>query len=420
MAASHRNDPVIIAGGGIGGLALALALSRAGIRSLVCERAPALGELGAGVQLGPNAFHALDALGLGEAIRRIGIFVDALRLMDATTGEPLVTVDLGEAFRQRFGNPYCVVHRGDMHRMLADACSASSLIHIRTSAEVVAYRQEGGSVSAELATGDMIHGSALIGCDGLWSKVRRQLAGDAPPRVTGHTTFRSVIPIEQMPEDLRWNAATLWAGPKCHIVHYPLSGWKLFNFAVTIQNGATEAISGRSVPDSEVQQCFAHVHERAQAMLRHGRDWKYWVLCDREPIAEWVDGRVSLLGDAAHPTMQYLAQGACMALEDAVCLADELASTADVPAALAAYRDRRVVRTARIVLQSRAVGDHIYHPAGAHALVRNAILTGKSQSQLHDSLAWLYDHAETGLPTAARSLAPVAAQASAASPNRAA
>jgi 3-hydroxybenzoate 6-monooxygenase len=397
-AREQRMEPVVIAGGGIGGLALALALSRHGFRSVVCERAAELGELGAGIQLGPNAFHALDLLGLGEAIREIGIFVDALRLMDATTGEALATVDLGADFRQRFGNPYCVVHRGDMHRMLANACRASDLISIRTSADIVSYRQDGNTVTAELASGETLIGSVLVGCDGLWSKVRRQLAGDAPPRVTGHTTFRSVIPIDLIPEDLRWNAATLWAGPKCHIVHYPLSGWKLFNFAVTVQNGATEAISGRSVPDAEVKQHFAHVHERAQAMLRHGRDWKYWVLCDREPISAWVDGSVTLLGDAAHPTMQYLAQGACMALEDAVCLADEISACADIPAALAAYRDRRVVRTSRIVLQSRSVGDHIYHPAGAHALVRNAILQSKSQSQMRDSLAWLYDLKETGLP----------------------
>lgn len=201
---------------------------------------------------------------------------------------------------------------------------------------------------------------------------------------------------------MRWNAATLWAGPKCHIVHDPLSGWKLFNFAVTVQNGATEAESGKPESDADVQQHFAGVHDRAQEMLRHGRDWKSWVLCDRDPIVEWVDGRVTLLGDAAHPTMQYLAQGACMALEDAVCLAHEIAQAGDdLEATLKRYRDRRVVRTARIVLQSRAVGDHVYHPSGAHALVRDALLKAKTQSQLHDSLAWLYDRAETGLPAIA-------------------
>lgn len=401
MAIDARARPIIIAGGGIGGLAAALALARRGLPALVLERAPALGELGAGIQLGPNAFHALDLLGLGEDIRRIGIFVDCLRLMDATTAQELCRVDLGERFRTRFGNPYAVVHRGEMHRMLARACAAEPLIEIRTGAEVIGYRHLGDGVTALLADGGAVEGAALIGCDGLWSRIRRQLVGPETPRVTGHTTFRSVIPIELMPEEFRWNAATLWAGPKCHIVHYPLSGWKLFNFAVTVQNGASEAVSGRAVAQAEVERSFAHVHDRARALLRHGRDWKFWVLCDREPIADWVDGAVTLLGDAAHPTMQYLAQGACMALEDAVCLAAELAGAeGDIRAALRRYSDARVVRTARIVLQSRAIGDHVYHPQGAHALVRNAILAGKTTEALHGDLAWLYDREQTGLPQA--------------------
>jgi 2-polyprenyl-6-methoxyphenol hydroxylase-like FAD-dependent oxidoreductase len=153
--------------------------------------------------------------------------------------------------------------------------------------------------------------------------------GDGPPRVSGHTTYRSVIPTEQMPEDLRWNAATLWAGPKCHIVHYPLSGWKVFNLVVTYHNDAPEPVAGKPVSDEEVMQGFAHVHARAQNIIRHGKNWKLWVLCDRDPNERWVDGRVALLGDAAHPMLQYFAQGACMALEDAVCLSHMLAHPDD-------------------------------------------------------------------------------------------
>ena len=148
--------------------------------------------------------------------------------------------------------------------------------------------------------------------------------GDGPPRVSGHTTYRSVIPTEQMPEDLRWNAATLWAGPKCHIVHYPLSGWKVFNLVVTYHNDAPEPVAGKPVSEDEVMQGFAHVHERAQDIIRHGRNWRLWVLCDRDPSEHWVDGRVALLGDAAHPMLQYFAQGACQAMEDAVCLSHML------------------------------------------------------------------------------------------------
>ena len=205
-------------------------------------------------------------------------------------------------------------------------------------------------------------GAALVGADGLWSNVRRQVVGDGAPRVSGHTTYRSVIPTEQMPEDLRWNAATLWAGPKCHIVHYPLSGWKVFNLVVTYHNDAPEPVAGKPVPVEEVRRGFAHVCERAQNIIRHGRDWRMWVLCDRDPVDKWVDGRVALLGDAAHPMLQYMAQGACMAMEDAVCLADSLAKTDTLESGLETYRARRVLRTTRVQLMSRAMGDHVYHP----------------------------------------------------------
>jgi salicylate hydroxylase len=201
-----------------------------------------------------------------------------------------------------------------------------------------------------------------------------------------------------MPDDLRWNAATLWAGPKCHIVHYPLSGWKVFNLVVTTHNDAPEPVAGKPVSEDEVRQGFAHVHERARKIISHGRDWKLWVLCDRDPVETWVDGRVALLGDAAHPMMQYFAQGACMAMEDAVCLADEMQGHAgDIGAALERYRARRVVRTARVQLQSRAIGDHIYHPAGAHAQVRNAIMASKTSQDYYDHLAWLYGGAGLGI-----------------------
>ena len=184
-------------------------------------------------------------------------------------------------------------------------------------------------MTARLASGEHVTGSLLIGADGLWSNIRKSVAADGPPRVSGHSTYRSVIPTEEMPEDLRWNAATLWAGPKCHIVHYPLSGWKVFNLVVTYHNHAPEPVAGQAVSDDEVMRGFAHVHERAKDIIRHGKNWKLWVLCDRDPMEKWIDGRVVLLGDAAHPTLQYFAQGACMALEDAVCLSHMLAQYPD-------------------------------------------------------------------------------------------
>jgi len=394
--------PVLIAGGGIGGLAAALGLAQKGIRSILLEKAAALGEIGAGIQLGPNAFHAFDYLGVGEAARSMAVYIDQLRLMDALTAEEITHVDLGEAFRARFGNPYAVVHRGDLHGVFLRACERHELIELRVSSEVVGYDQDGSSVSVRLVNGERVTGRLLIGADGLWSNVRKQVVADGPPLVSGHTTYRSVIPTEQMPEDLRWNAATLWAGPKCHIVHYPLSGWKVFNLVVTYHNDAPEPVAGKPVTDEEVMQGFGHVHECAREIIRHGKNWRLWVLCDRDPVERWVDGRVALLGDAAHPMLQYFAQGACQAMEDAVCLSHMLSQYDDYTSALEAYRAQRFPRTARVQLLSRAIGEHIYHPAGEHARIRNAIMRAKTSEDWYDDLAWLYGG--TGLAGSGSSL----------------
>ena len=386
-----RERPLLIAGGGIGGLATALGLAQKGFRSILLEKAASLGEIGAGIQLGPNAFHAFDYLGVGQAARAMAVYIDQLRLMDALTADEITHVDLGTNFRARFGNPYAVVHRGDLHGVFLRACRASELIELRVSSEVVGYDQDGSSVTAHLAGGARVTGSLLIGADGLWSNVRSQVTADGPPRVSGHTTYRSVIPTEEMPQDLRWNAATLWAGPKCHIVHYPLSGWKVFNLVVTYHNDAPEPVAGQAVPEAEVLRGFAHIHERAQSIIRHGRDWRLWVLCDRDPNPRWVDGRVALLGDAAHPMLQYFAQGACQAMEDAVCLSHMLSQYPnDHAVALEHYRAQRFERTARVQLLSRAIGEHIYHPAGEHARLRNAIMRAKSSEDYYCDLAWLY------------------------------
>lgn len=391
-----ENKRIIIVGGGIGGVATAMGLAQKGYASVVLEKSPQFGEIGAGIQLGPNAFHAFDYLGVGNEARAMAVYIDSLRLMDAISGEEITRIPLDDPFRRRFGNPYAVVHRGDLHGVFLKACRANPLIELQTSSEVVDYEQDGGSVTAILANGERVTGRGLIGADGLWSKVRKKVVGDGMPRVSGHTTYRSVIPTEDMPEDLRWNAATLWAGPKCHIVHYPLSGWKLFNLVVTYHNDAPEPVAGKPVTHDEVRRGFEHVNERARQIIERGRDWKLWVLCDRDPVMNWVDGRVALLGDAAHPMLQYFAQGACMAMEDAVCLAAEMeAGSGDIERVLENYQARRRLRTARVQLQSREIGQHVYHPAGAHAALRNAIMRAKRPDDWYDIIAWLYG--STGL-----------------------
>lgn len=383
--------PILIAGGGIGGLGAALGLARKGFRATVLEQAPELGEIGAGIQIGPNAFHAFDYLGVGDEARAKAVYIDHLMLMDALTAERIAAIPLDEPFRKRFRNPYAVVHRADLHGVLLDACRASPLIELRTRSSVEGYEQDGTGVTVRLGSGERVRGRALIGADGLWSKVRAQVVGDGAPRVSGHTTYRSVIPTERMPEDLRWNAATLWAGPKCHIVHYPLKGWKVFNLVVTYHNDAPEPVAGRPVSKAEVARGFEHIAERPRRIIEHGADWKLWVLCDREPTDKWIDGRVTLLGDAAHPMLQYMAQGACMALEDAVCLAHQMeAHAGDCDAAFEAYRRQRFPRTGRVQLYSRLMGDYIYHPDGGKAALRNAAMRAMSADDFYDNLQWLY------------------------------
>jgi len=382
---------IIISGGGIGGLATALALAQRGFQITVLERAPHYQEIGAGIQLGPNAFHAFDRLQLGDAVRAIAVFIDQLRLMDAITAEEITHIDLTSYFRQRFGNPYAVVHRGELHGILVRSCQVHESITLRTDCDVIGYEQAGGTATAVLSSGDRVTGRVLIGADGLRSRIRQQMVNDGAPRVAGHTTYRSVIPTEQMPEDLRWNAATLWAGAKCHLVHYPLSGWKVFNLAITCHNNPPEAFAAKPVTHEEVLEGFKDVHPRAKAIIHHGKDWKAWVTCDRDPVERWIDGHVALLGDAAHPMLQYFAQGACMALEDAVCLADTLAEAPqDFERALEQYRVARLLRTTRVQLQSRELGNHVYHPAGAHALLRNRMIRDMSLENFCDRLTWLY------------------------------
>ncbi len=399
MTGGGESQSILIAGGGIGGLAAALGLARKGYRSIVLEQAPELGEIGAGIQIGPNAFHAFDRLGVGDAARAKAVCIDHLVLMDAIQDERIAAIPLDAPFRTRFKNPYAVIHRADLHKVLLDACRDSRLIALRTRSAVDRYDQDGDGVTVTLRSGERVAGAALIGADGLRSRIRAQLVGDGEPRVSGHTTFRSVIPAERMPAELRWNAATLWAGPKCHIVHYPLKGGNVFNLVVTCHNDAAEAVAGRPVGREEVRRGFEHVADRPRQIIERGENWKLWVLCDRDPTPGWVDGRVVLLGDAAHPTLQYLAQGACMALEDAVNLAHHLAAAdGRWNEAFRAYNADRFVRTGRVQVNSRLMGDYVYHPDAGRAALRNAILGTSTPDQHYDRIAWLYGVTGLGTP----------------------
>lgn len=382
---------ILIAGGGIGGLATALAVTGAGHDAVVFERRPTFTELGAGLQLAPNALRVLDVLGVGDAVRRHAVHIDEIRVLDGTTGARIAEVPMAEEFRQRFGNPYVVVHRNDLYAPLVQACRRSPSVRLCGDTAVVGYEQDDSGVTAVLATGERVRGSALIGADGLHSTVRQQVVGDGAPRVSGHTIYRALIPVSAMPEKIRWNAVTLWTGPDCHVVHYPVSNWKYFNLAFTRDDGAREAVLGVPVSASHVRRQFAPMCDQIDQLIGCSDEWKTWVVCDRDPVPHWADGRVVLVGDAAHPMLQYAAQGAAMALEDAVFLGHLLADEdPDFGAVFDDFVSRRTGRTGQVQLISRLMCDEICHPQGERAQRRTELFSALPYRDLYDEFTWLY------------------------------
>ena len=389
MTQNTSSLPVLVAGGGIGGLAAALALTRRGLKVKVLEQAAELGEIGAGIQLGPNAFAAFDALGVGPQARGRAVYTDYMVMHDALDEFQVGRIPTGEAFRARFGNPYAVIHRADVHKSLLEGAQASDRIEVQTSCCVQRVEQDDDSVTVVDTQGHRHRGAALIGADGVKSAVRRQYVGDEA-RVSGHVVYRAVVDKKDFPLDLQWNAASIWVGPNCHLVHYPLRGGEQYNVVVTFHSRDKEEWSVREGSRDEVQSYFEGICAKARQLIDLPKDWKRWATADREPIGQWTYGRATLLGDAAHATLQYLAQGACMALEDAVTLGEALrVHDNDVAKAFALYQRSRIARTARIVLSAREMG-RIFHAKGVERLVRNDLWKGRTPERFYDAMEWLY------------------------------
>jgi len=379
----------IVVGGGIGGLAAAVALSQQGVHVTVLEQAAQLGEIGAGVQLGPNAFAALDALGVGENARKRAVFTERLIMMDAVDGSEVGSFPVGQAFRDRFKNPYAVIHRADIHTSMLEATQGSHLIQVETSTKVVSVSQDDEGVTAVDQNGRIFKADALVAADGVRSVIREKLFND-PPRISGHVVYRAVVPVAEMPLDLQINAPVVWAGPDCHLVHYPLRDGQQYNLVVTFHSRDEEEWGVTDGSKEEVLSYFDGICPRARQMLHLPKTWRRWATADRNPLEKWGDGRVTMLGDAAHGMLQYMAQGACMAIEDAVTLGEAMKHCqGDVVKTFQLYEKSRIPRTARVVLSAREMG-RLYHAKGVERLVRNQLWEGRTPERFYDALEWLY------------------------------
>lgn len=387
------SKPVIVCGGGIGGLAAALALTKQGFSVLVLEQADEIGEIGAGVQFGPNAFAALDALGVGERGRARAVYTDNMAMYDAVDESLVGEILTGKEFIDYFGNPYAVCHRADVHLSLYEGALETDRIEVKTATTVERVEQNAQGVTVIDVQGNRYEGLAVIGADGIKSAIREQFVGDKP-RVSGHVVYRAVVDKKDFPGDLQWNSASIWVGPNCHLVHYPLRGGEQFNVVVTFHSRQKEEWSVTTGSYAEVETYFQGISPKARQLIELPKSWKRWATADRDPIAQWTFGNVTLLGDAAHATLQYLAQGACMAIEDAVTLGEALkvcdtVHNLDFAKAFDLYQRSRITRTARIVLGSREMG-RIYHASGVERLVRNSLWEGRTQQEFYHACQWLY------------------------------
>ena len=388
--AQDGSQPFLIAGGGIGGLAAAYALAQKGFPVHVLEQASDFREVGAGIQLGPNIFRVLERIGLKEAVLADAHCPPGVEVRDGLTGELLTSMTLGENSVERFGQPYAVTHRHDIHAAFLNACKGSNLVTLENNQRVDGYEDHGSHVSVTLNGGARVEGRALIACDGMWSQIRERIVGDGKPRVSGHVAYRAVLKREDVPPDLWRPEVMLWVGPRAHFVHYPLRRGELFNLvAVFHSDHYAEGWNAEGSKDL-LWEHFRHQVPQVQRLLERIDTWRMWVLCDREPVKEWAKNRVVLLGDAAHPMLQYLAQGACMATEDAVILSEKLAAQPDdIPAAFLAYQNERYLRTARVQVMARVYGE-VYHARGPTAELRNQMLRARTPEESLDGIAWLY------------------------------
>ncbi|MGA8964673.1 MAG: FAD-dependent monooxygenase [Pseudolabrys sp.] len=383
--------PILIVGGGIGGLTAALSLGRSGWHVRVLEETPEFGAIGYGIQLGPNVFHMFERLGISQAVLRKSIVPKAITMLDSVDGGVIVSIPTGASFEERFKYPYIVLHRVDLHQVLLEACKTINTIELVPTTTVVGFEDTGNKVRL-LTNKGKIEGVAIIAADGLRSVIRHQLLNEGQPRMVGYVAHRTIIPMDQLTAQVRREESVLWSGPGFHIVHYPLRDFTQFNIVAVFKTSTYADRGDLAAYRAEIERTYRDSHPAMKALLAMMDLGRRWAISDRDPIRHWSAGRVVLLGDAAHPTLQSLAQGACMAIEDAVCLAELIdRASGDFTTAFRQYSAARYVRTARVQYESRFMWDHFYHVEDIARDVMRASYADKTAEDLYNCLAWLYD-----------------------------
>jgi salicylate hydroxylase len=386
------SDPILIVGGGLGGLTTALALSRRGLSARVLEGAPEFGAIGYGIQFGPNVFHVFDRLGLMEPVLAIADAPAAVLMRDALDGKELVRIPTGASLRARFKYPYIIVHRIDLHNVLLDACRRSDAIELVSDAMVTGFEDHGDRIAVATTDGRAFSGPALVAADGVRSFFRQNLIGDGEPRASGYAALRTIIPMSELKVDVPRDSVVLWGGPGYHVIHYPLRHGREFNIVAVFRTATHAEKADIATYRAELEHIYRDAHPSMRALnAMMDLRWRRPV-ADRNPVRHWHKGRIVLIGDAAHAPLQSLAQGACMAIEDGLCLGELLfAANGDFTAAFRRFEALRLALTARVQLESRAIWDSLLHPEGVARDVRNATVADWDEAHIFHCLSWLYD-----------------------------
>lgn len=387
------NTPILIIGGGIGGLTLALAAVRHGLPApVILEARPEPSTDGAGIQIGPNAARVLAQLGLVNAFRQAACWPDAIVVRKGETGRELQRLPLGDRVAQRFGAPYLVVHRADLHAVLTDAAAAAG-VPIRYGMRIDDVHQTNGAVVVTAASGEAFEGAVVVGADGLWSRMRKFIApfGHRALEYAGKSAARTLLPVDQAPDVMRQNAIGTWLSSHGHVVHYPIRGGHEIAVVIVVQGPEPKVGWGNRVDVGGIDDAFFRIAPALDHRWVPSQQWRCWALYDPEPLRQWSKGRLTLLGDAAHPVLPFLAQGGAMAIEDAWVLASHLAGpNGGTPSeALAAYEAERIPRTAQVQAASRRNG-HVFHMSWPGTAVRDATMKAVGGARLIDRYNWLY------------------------------